>query len=231
MSRLHDMGGRYGDGPINTNGIITDDGEPVFKEEWHGRALAIVIAAGALGKWNIDASRFGRETLRPTDYARFSYYEKWLAGLANMLVAHGIVTTEELASGKMLTKAKPEMAEKCLKPEMVQPAMAKGGPSLRHCEHQPRFSVGKRVNTRSINGNQMVKGGHTRMPDYVSGRTGTVIAYHGTHVLPDSNAHFKGEAPEPLYAVAFAAEDLWPHPEHPKDQVVLDLWESYLAPA
>ena len=38
----------------------------------------------------------------------------------------------------------------------------------------------------------------------------------------------RGEAPEPLYAVAFPASELWAHPEHPRDEVVLDLWQSYL---
>ena len=42
MSRLHDMGGRFGDGPV-----APDFGqEPVFKEEWHGRALALTVASG-----------------------------------------------------------------------------------------------------------------------------------------------------------------------------------------
>ena len=38
-------------------------GEPVFKQTWHGRALALTLAAGALGKWNLDASRNARERL------------------------------------------------------------------------------------------------------------------------------------------------------------------------
>ena len=62
-----------------------------------------------------------------------------------------------------------------------------------------------------------------------------VVSQHlgslGSHVLPDSNAHGLGEAPEPLYAVVFPASELWAHPEHPRDEVVLDLWQSYLEPA
>jgi nitrile hydratase len=85
MTRIHDMGGRYGDGPV-TPGTTE---EPVFVQTWHGRALALTLAAGALGRWNIDASRHVRECLPPADYARFGYYEKWLGGLANILVAQG----------------------------------------------------------------------------------------------------------------------------------------------
>jgi hypothetical protein len=31
--------------------------------------------------------------------------------------------------------------------------------------------------------------------------------------------------------VACAASQLWAHPEHPRDEVVLDMWQSYLTPA
>ncbi|NQY61871.1 SH3-like domain-containing protein, partial [Cognatishimia sp.] len=51
------------------------------------------------------------------------------------------------------------------------------------------------------------------------------------HILPDSSAHGLGEAPEPLYAVAVKATELWEHPESPNDEVILDLWQSYLEPA
>ena len=57
------------------------------------------------------------------------------------------------------------------------------------------------------------------------------LLHHGSHVLPDSNAHFDGEAPEHLYSVSFAASDLWQHAESPADEVCLDLWDSYLTPA
>jgi nitrile hydratase len=68
------------------------------------------------------------------------------------------------------------------------------------------------------------------LPAYVAGARGYIQLLHGAHVLPDSNAHGLGEAPEPLYAVRFSASQLWAHPEHPDDEVILDLWESYLEP-
>lgn len=69
------------------------------------------------------------------------------------------------------------------------------------------------------------------MPAYAAGAHGRILRLHGTHVLPDSAAHGLGEAPEALYAVVFPVSELWAHPEHPDDEVVLDLWESYLRPA
>ena len=79
--------------------------------------------------------------------------------------------------------------------------------------------------------NRLVDGGHTRLPAYAAGATGRVLRCHGVHVLPDAHAHGLGERPEPLYAVAFPAAELWAAPEHPGDEVVLDLWDSYLEPA
>ncbi len=69
------------------------------------------------------------------------------------------------------------------------------------------------------------------MPAYAAGATGRVLRCHGAHVLPDSHAHGLGEAPEPLYTVVFEAGALWATPENPRDEVTLDLWQSYLEPA
>lgn len=85
--------------------------------------------------------------------------------------------------------------------------------------------------TRKRAENMQIPGGHTRLPAYAAGVRGRVVRVHGTHVFPDSNAHGLGEAPEPLYAVAVPSSELWAHPEHPGDEVVLDLWQSYLSAA
>ncbi|PIL22169.1 hypothetical protein P775_00555, partial [Puniceibacterium antarcticum] len=87
------------------------------------------------------------------------------------------------------------------------------------------------VQTRRPAANRNVAGGHTRLPAYAAGAVGRVLLCHGAHVLPDSNAHGLGESAEPLYGVVFAASDLWAEAEHPGDEVVLDLWQSYLEPA
>ena len=221
MTRVHDMGGRFGDGAV-----VPEGEDVVFHADWHRRALALTLATGTLGKWNIDVSRHARECLTPTDYMRFSYYEKWIAGVADMLVARGVVSREEL-SGEAAPTPSP-LAEKALKPPQVAGVLARGGPADRPSDITPLFSPGDRVVTRKQPENSIVPGGHTRLPAYAAGASGRVLRLHGTHVLPDSNAHDLGEAPEPLYAVAFPASELWAHPEHPRDEVVLDLWQSYL---
>ena len=225
MSRIHDMGGRFGDGPV-----APDFGEdPVFKTEWHRRAFGLTLASGFLGQWTLDEGRHVRECLSPVVYSGFSYYEKWLAGLANILVTKGIVSRDELETLTPL-EAQQDMKERRLRPENVFSALSKGGPTERSAGPKPTFSVGQRVLTRHA-GNLRVDGGHTRLPTYAAGKHGVIVAMHGNHVLPDAHAHQAGESPEPLYTVAFRAETLWQHPENPDDAIMLDLWQSYLSPA
>ena len=222
MSRVHDMGGRFGDGPVKPD----FGNKPVFEKEWHARVLALTIASGFLGHWNLDESRHVRECLSPKDYSRFSYYEKWLAGLVDILVEKGVVTSREVE------KLSPELASanlvsRVLKPEEVFPSLAKGGPTKRESGPKALFEVGDSVITCRAE-NKHVSGGHTRLPSYAAGKSGKIISYNGNHVFPDMNAHQAGESPEPLYTVAFLAEVLWEHPESPNDLVMLDLWQSYL---
>ena len=70
--------------------------------------------------------------------------------------------------------------------------------------------------------------GHTRLPRYVRGRTGTVSGIHGNHVLPDSTAHDRGDDAQPLYSVRFSATELWGNDAPNRDCLFIDLWESYL---
>lgn len=218
------MGGRFGDGPVTPE----PQGIPQLGD-WQARALALTLACGALGKWNIDISRHARERLSPKDYVRFSYFEKWIAALADLLVETGVLSEADLKGEG--AEVQHKLAQQALKAEEVAGVLASGGPADRDSEIKPRFKPGQAVRARHPGDSQLVEGGHTRLPAYVTGALGYVERLHGSFVLPDSNAHGLGEAPEPLYAVRFAARALWSHPEHPLDQVVLDLWQSYLEPA
>jgi nitrile hydratase len=218
MNNIHDMGGMQGFGPIP----IEED-EPVFHSQWEAKAMALTLAMAAWGRWNIDASRFARERLAPSEYLRFSYYERWIAALVDLMVETGLVTRAELESGKPQTAAK---AKPPLTANKVAAVLARGGSVERNVENLPSFGPGDRVVTTTAS-----PIGHTRLPRYARGRTGEVIMHHGAHVFPDSNAHFRGESPQHLYAVRFAARELWGPRAAPRDCVNLDLWESYLDPA
>ena len=220
------MGGRVGDGSIDAGtGIYRP-----FEESWHARALALTLAAGTLGKWNLDASRHARERLSPADYMRSTYFEKWLCALANLLVEQGVVTESELAAPERIEVQ--NVCKRALEPRNVENALRKGASTLRKTGSIPLHSIGDPVRTRKWADNSLVPKGHTRLPTYARDRRGIVVETHGAHVLPDSNGHFLGEAPEQLYSVKFTAQELWgPAAESPGDEVVLDLWESYLSPA
>lgn len=85
------------------------------------------------------------------------------------------------------------------------------------------FKVGDQVRVKNVH-----PSGHTRMPRYVRGKLGTIMLSHGVFVTPDTSAHGLGEAPQHVYTVAFAATELWGPTAAPKDQVMVDLWDSYL---
>ncbi len=92
MKGGHDLGGKAGLGAINP-----EPDEPVFHHEWEKRAFALTLAAGFLGQWNLDMSRFARERMDPEHYIASSYYEKWTHGLQTLLVEKGILTESEIS--------------------------------------------------------------------------------------------------------------------------------------
>ena len=96
MNGPHDMGGMQCYGPVEP-----EADEPVFHGEWEKRALAITVAMGGTGMWNLDQSRFARESLPPVQYLSSSYYQIWLAGLESLMKARGMVTGSELDGGRL----------------------------------------------------------------------------------------------------------------------------------
>lgn len=93
MNGAHDMGGMDGFGPVE----IEKD-EPIFHAEWERRTMALTVAMGFQGLWNIDKSRYARENRDPLGYLQDSYYERWLYGLEVLLEENGLVTHDEIAA-------------------------------------------------------------------------------------------------------------------------------------
>ncbi len=88
MNGVHDMGGMDGFGKVEP-----EPNEPMFHTEWEARVLAMVRAMGAAGAFNIDMSRFYRESLPPHIYLASSYYKKWLLGLEDLLIDKGYISS------------------------------------------------------------------------------------------------------------------------------------------
>ena len=218
MNGVHDMGGMHGMGTVQY-----EKNEPVFHEHWESRAFALTLAMEAWRKWPSDASRHQRELIPPAEYLRMSYYEKWIAGLVELLVKSGLITSAELASGDPApnsSKAIPPLTA-----EDVPTLVSQGRPANREVPVLPRFKIGQLVRARNMH-----PIGHTRLPRYVRAKLGTIDRDHGVFVFPDANAHFLGEKPQHVYSVRFTARELWGAPAARNDAIYLDLWDDYLEP-
>jgi nitrile hydratase subunit beta len=223
MNSVHDMGGMHGLGPVE----IEPD-EPWFHHEWERRVLALTLATGFLGEWNLDMSRHARERMPGAQYLGSTYYEKWLWGLERLLVERGLVPRDELGARRDDAAAPVRRTghPRLLTADNVERLLKKGG-SARVNESAPaRFAPGDRVVARNINPT-----GHTRLPRYARGRTGVVDRDHGVFVFADSHAMGLGPQPQHLYSVRFAARELWGAEAGERDAVYVDLWDAHLDPA
>lgn len=217
MNGVHDMGGMHGMGPI-----APEQHEPVFHAPWEGRLFALRRAMGAWRKWNIDVTRHEVELVPPVDYLRLSYYARQFVAFLETLVKSGLVTRSEIESGTPAGRAK---ATPALTVEGAAALVRKGVPTSRDVPVAARFQVGQPVRARNMH-----PVGHTRLPRYARGKIGTVERDHGVFVFPDTNAHFLGEKPQHVYAVRFAARELWGDQAAPQDAVYLAMWDDYLEP-
>lgn len=212
-----DLGGRDGCGPVTPE----PEGE-LFHAAWEPRALALTLAMGATGAWNIDMSRSARETL--PDYAHLDYYRVWLAALTRLLAERGLLHDDELAAGRALHPA-PALP-RVLRADEVAAVLAKGASTLRPATTTPRFAPGQHVRTRAEAVDR-----HTRLPGYARGKLGRIERVHGAHVFADTNAQGLGEQPQWLYTVAFDGGALWGAGAAPGLVVSIDAWEPYLEAA
>lgn len=220
MNGGQDLGGVHGLGPVDPHAD-----KPVFHADWERTAFALTLATGFLGQWNIDKSRHARENIHPAKYMTSSYYHVWTDGLIRLLLDAGLVVPGEVHLGRQ--EVTPRDLHRCaIRADEVAGILARGGPSDRAIAGNPIFPIGSKV--RAI---RMNPTGHTRLPRYLRGCEGEIVMHHGGHVFPDSNAHGKGENPQHLYTVRFAARELWGNDASVNDSMHADLWESYLAAA
>ena len=220
MDGIHDFGGKQGFGAV-----CREPNEPVFHARWEARVLGMTLICPSAANPNIDHFRHAIERIDPVAYLTHGYYGRWLGGLETRLIEAGIIdgatitrrSIELGASANDLIAARP-----VTDPDRVgyRPA---GAGNQRMVTASPRLDVGSRVRTEAHG-----VPGHTRLPAYARDRLGTITAWRGGWVLPDSNAHGRGEDPQHLYTVAFAGEELWGAAGEPGIVVHLDLFEPYL---
>jgi nitrile hydratase len=215
MDGVHDLGGKHGFGPIDR----THENAP-YHGEADARAYALTVSLRGERGYPIDWFRHVRENIDPVDYLSRPYFDQWLQTAVAMAIDAGDLTMVEVATGKAtaLDRTPAPMDVAAVRTMLTTPADFEREGSA------PAFEVSARVRTASHG-----HAGHTRLPAYARGATGTIIAYRGAHLMPDDGAKGVDRA-EPLYTVAFARGDLFPEAAGSPDRVHLDLWESYLAP-
>jgi nitrile hydratase len=221
MDGIHDLGGKYGYGPV-----VRETREPVFHERWEAKVFAMMRGANAAGAVkNSDQFRHAIERIDPVAYLTHGYYGRWLGGLETLLVEAGLISQAQISDRVAELGGDPDAgiaARPAEHPDIVGYASL-AHHSFRPLQTAPCFSVGDRVRTRAT-----PSGGHTRLPAYARGQTGRITRSHDGWVFPDSNAHGRGENPQHLYTVAFTGETLWGAEGEPGLTVHLDLFESYL---
>jgi nitrile hydratase len=203
--------------------------EPVFHAAWEAAVVAMMRAGGGRGVYNIDEFRHSIERMNPSHYLRATYYEKWLDGIARIFVEKGVVSEEDLRARTAFFSGRPDApATAALAGQLPARAPSNVGwvqDAIRETGAVPRFAIGAPVVTRDFH-----PWGHTRLPRYARGKRGAIARFHGVHVFPDTNAHGRGEDPQPLYSVSFDARELWGESAEANQRVHIDLWESYLEP-
>ncbi len=212
MDGIHDVGGMQGFGAATWPGA-----EEALHHDWDVRAFALALASGP---FSAHGFRHAIERIGHARYLQASYYEKWLYEAEQALVEAGRITHEEvdawaarLEAGEPLPRREnPEAAARTVERlRALHPLPA---------AEAPAFTVGDRVRVR-----RMRPAGHTRCPRYLRGAEGEVVIVHGDDGVPEVDNAER----EAVYAVRFAARDLWG--EDVEDHAVhADLWERYLEP-
>lgn len=211
MDGPHDLGGKDGFGPVDTTA-------PPFARDWEARQWAlsknVPLPGGTIDFW-----RHGIENMDPATYLSIPYFEKWCLNEFAHRVDQGVFTMGEVLTGKAETRQE-QPAEPLDMDGTLARMRANNTDFSVGMDRAPAFRVGDQV--RTIN---TPVAGHTRLPSYARGHTGTIIAHHGGHLYADAGARGKHQG-EHLYTVEFTARELWG--TDAPDAVHLDLWEPYL---
>ncbi|CAE6914258.1 unnamed protein product [Symbiodinium sp. CCMP2592] len=172
----------------------------------NGQIHATVMLLVAKGHMKVDEVRRGTEYLEAEVYKNASYYEKWAIAVANAMLEHQVLSNQELAEA--------------LGPDREDPVQ--------------RFSPGDVVRVRHASHATRWRRPHLRTPGFIHGVCGTVDRCVGSFDNPEQLA-FGGRSWSkcPLYIVRFDAGSIqdFEAGERGKDQVTVDIYQSWLEPA
>ena len=87
MSRVHDVGGQTGFGPVDPG----DPAEPAqFSADWEARVFALQRILLRRGLFTGDEMRDAIESIAPGRYLSAPYFERWLEALEVLLERKGV---------------------------------------------------------------------------------------------------------------------------------------------
>ena len=87
-------------GMAGESALPRQNGELVFAAPWEARAfgLAVALQEGGAYEWREFSAALAAETSKAEQTGKSSsYYERWLLGLQNLLIANGVVTPAEVS--------------------------------------------------------------------------------------------------------------------------------------
>ena len=204
MDGLHDLGGRQGFGPVVPQGHT----EP-FHGEADIRIAAMWVRLVRHGIYNMDEYRHAIERMEPRHYIAASYYERTFTAVASLCVERGVFSAEELsaAAGFAVQLSRPSREGRVGEGDL------------------PDISVGDRVRVKD----EFVPG-HIRMPGYIRGKEGVVVAMSPAYPYPDAHGHGLESAWQRTFDVRFASRDLWPDGAE-DSEVQVGVFHGYLVKA
>ncbi len=211
------MGGVAGYGAVQP-----ERGDSVFHHEWESRVFGLVFSVkGAF-------SRHTLESLDPEVYLS-GYYRRMMAALERGLVERGALSAEEVEARAAHFRDNPEARPtRNVDPELtevVRAGMYRQRQIRREPARPPAFAAGDRVRARRIE-----HGGHTRLPAYVQGKSGTVAAVYAAYDFPDDTPGDEDAPAQQLYSVRFESAELWGASSEPGTALYIDMLEGYLDP-
>jgi nitrile hydratase beta subunit len=209
VNSLHDLGGMSGFGDVRP----TPQDGPAFHSDSERRIFGVAMAL-VISRWcDADGFRFAIESLPAEFYVRECFPANWLAGLETQLRETGLLPAGFLDA--VMRGARPPLPSPGAPPSLI--------PDREETPTPGRFRVGDCVRVRNMNPT-----GHTRLPRYLRGQAGTVIAERGTFDFPDCLAARTARRPQALYTVAFSARAIWGEQAGPNDSLTADLYDDYI---
>ena len=203
----HDVGGdesAYGS-------LVSAIDRPDELADWEVRCHSLFAVLAVKKLVTTDGLRRAIESLTPTQYASWTYYEKWSAGMTILLQEQGIVTHEDLDAALF-------------------------GDGTDKFSSDPVFAVGDFVRVRSYRREGSAiewRRPHVRVPGYIYGARGIVESVCDAHPDPSFLAFGITAPTVRLYRIRFRIKDIWPEQtDSSSDDVVeAEVYAPWLEPS